>query len=124
MKRILIAAFAVAATLSGCYYDNMEELYPALIINNTCDSTITPTYSGKIAEIMNNNCVSCHNAGSGNPYVLDNYQGMAAVAASGQLVGSVYQQPGFQAMPGAGPPLDDCQKALIRKWVEAGYPNN
>jgi cytochrome c5 len=124
MKRILFAAFALAATLTGCYNDNVEELYPALIINNNCDSTITPTYSGKISEIMANNCISCHNAGSGNPYVLDNYQGLRAVAVSGQLVGSVYQQAGFQAMPASGPPLDDCQKALIRKWVEAGALNN
>ncbi|MCU0433781.1 MAG: hypothetical protein MUC87_10040 [Bacteroidia bacterium] len=124
MKKIVFVAFAAVLTFTGCYYDNMEELYPALIINNNCDSTITPTYSGQIREIINNNCVSCHNPASGNAYVLDNHQGLFAVATSGQLVGAVYQRPGFQAMPPSGAPLDDCQKALIRKWVEAGAPNN
>ncbi|MCA6364460.1 MAG: hypothetical protein IM638_15590 [Bacteroidetes bacterium] len=122
MKKILIAAFAITATFSGCYYDNMEEMYPALILNNNCDTTIAPTYSGKISEIMTNSCISCHNPGSGNPYVLDNYQGVRTVGLSGQLVGAVYQQAGFQAMPPSGPPLDECQKTLIRKWVQAGCP--
>ncbi|MFN8714727.1 MAG: hypothetical protein ACK5Z2_17900 [Bacteroidota bacterium] len=123
-KLVALALVASAAFFSGCYNDNVEELYPELIINNNCDTTITPTYSGKITEIINNNCISCHNAASGNPYILDNYQGVAAVAASGQLVGSVFQQAGFQAMPASGPPIDNCQQVLIRKWVQAGYPNN
>ncbi|MGL5890900.1 MAG: hypothetical protein ACRC3B_13490 [Bacteroidia bacterium] len=125
MKKLFALALVVsAAFLPGCYNDNVEELYPELAINNNCDTNITPTYSGKITEIITNNCISCHNSASGNPYVYETYQGLAAVAASGQLVGAVFQQPGFQAMPGAGPPLDNCQQVLIRKWVQAGYPNN
>ncbi len=125
MKKLFALALVVSSTfVAGCYNDNVEELYPELIINNNCDTTITPTYSGKITEIINNNCISCHNSGSGNAYVFDTYQGVAAVAASGQLVGSVFQLPGYQAMPGAGPPIDNCQQVLIRKWVQAGYPNN
>lgn len=123
MKKVLISAVVIIASFSGCYYDNMEELYPELIINNNCDTTIAPTYSGNVSQIIANNCLSCHATGLGNPYELDNYQGLAAVAASGQLVGAIYRQAGYQAMPPSAP-MDECQKVLIRKWVDAGHPNN
>lgn len=123
MKKIILPALVVAAFFSGCYYDNVEELYPELLLNNNCDTAIAPTYSGKVTEIIANNCLSCHGTGLGNQYVLDNYAGVAAVAASGQLVGAVKRQAGFQAMPAAAP-LENCQVVLLRKWVDAGYPNN
>jgi hypothetical protein len=90
----------------------------------TCDST-NVTFSGTINPIIQSTCVGCHSGGSVAPRGLDytTYAGVAAVAQSGQLVGAVSHKPGYQPMPQGGK-LNDCQIALIKKWVRAGAQNN
>jgi hypothetical protein len=91
--------------------------------NGTCDTT-NITYSGKVVNIIKNNCSGCHNAtlASGGINV-DNYQGLSVIAANGKLVGSIEGLQGFIAMP-QGRKLDSCSIKQIKIWVNKGYPNN
>jgi mono/diheme cytochrome c family protein len=114
-----------AALLSGCYYDKAEEVYPQLLLNNSCDTAGTISYSTHITVVLQNHCLSCHSTASPSGNVtLDTYAGVQAVAASGQFLGSVEHQAGFSQMPSNNPQLQPCQLTQIRKWVQAGAPNN
>jgi uncharacterized membrane protein len=90
-----------------------------------CDSTNT-TFTGSVQPIMQNKCIGCHStANSGNGFVsLAGYSGVAAVAATGQLVGSITHAGNYTAMPLGGPQISACDIAKIRSWVNNGYPNN
>jgi len=92
--------------------------------NTTCDSTKF-SFKDNIQPIFTKSCLGCHSGSSpqGN-IVLSNYAGVSAVASDGRLVGAVSHSPGYPQMPQGGAKLDACSITLIRKWVDAGYPNN
>jgi len=100
-------------------------------LNITCDAnaggcdTINVTYSGTVAPIMQTYCIGCHGgtAPSGG-ITLNVYEGVAAVAASGQLVGAITHSPGYTAMPFGGDMLPDCEIAQITSWVNNGAVND
>lgn len=85
-----------------------------------CDTSIY-TYSGAIAGIISNNCVSCHKTGT---VLLNSYQGVKAVADNGKLWGSINHMPGYRPMPGPQIYISDCDRTKIRKWLDMGAPNN
>lgn len=82
-----------------------------------CDSS-NVTFPDVVYPILNTYCISCHSgatpAGGLN---FTNYDDVAWVAQSGQLLGSIKHLPGYQAMPQNGPKLSTCEIALIEKWV-------
>ena len=105
--------------LSGCYYDKENELYPY----TGCGDTTNVTYSQSIAPIMVANCNICHSAG--NPsggVVTSNYDGLSIVAQNGHLWADVNWE--GDPMPKGGDKLSVCDLAKIKKWVDAGSPNN
>ncbi len=51
-------------------------------------------------------------------------EGVAAVPASGQLVGAITHSPGYTAMPFGGDMLPDCEIAQITSWVNNGAIND
>jgi hypothetical protein len=121
--RVLFACLISLAFLSGCYYDSRENLYPE--INQTCTDTINVTYSGTVATILNNRCVSCHKGSSASGNVkLDSYASVMIVVNNKKLIGSIKQDGTAIAMPQGGGKLDDCKISAISKWVDAGAPNN
>lgn len=123
MKK-LILALPLVALMSSCYYDNVDEVYPGAGLFTVCDSTATQSYTTHITPILVNFCYSCHSGNNPSDGVsLDNYAGVSQVAASGRLVGAIYHQPGYTAMPN-GLQLDSCYMKQIKKWVDAGAPNN
>lgn len=89
-----------------------------------CDST-NVTFSGTINPIIQSTCVGCHSGGAVASGGLDytTYAGVAAVAQNGRLVGAVTHKAGYQPMP-LGGKLNNCQIALIKKWVRGGALNN
>lgn len=82
-----------------------------------CDSSFV-TYPGTIVPIFEANCIGCH--GPPTPAAgidLTNYEDVATVAQNGSLMGSILYLPGYSEMPKNGPPLTDCETALIQKWI-------
>jgi hypothetical protein len=117
--------------LSACYYDSMEELYPAPIIipglNDStasgCDTAKVITYTNDIKPIFSSNCGadnSCHKGSSSNSGSdLSTYAGAQGVA--GSLVGAVTWDGSASQMPkGSTAKINDCSIAKIKKWVNTG----
>jgi mono/diheme cytochrome c family protein len=94
--------------------------------NNGCDNcdTIDFKYSTAIRPIISTKCQGCHNpASTGGNVDLSTHAGVRAVAVNGRLYGSVSWKVGYSKMP-AAMKLPDCEIAQIRKWIDAGSPNN
>ncbi len=82
--------------------------------------TTNVTYSGVVSKIINNNCVGCHNGAiAGGGINLSGYAGVAAIAASGRLVGATTAG----TMP-KGSFLDAGSIKQLQIWVKNGYLNN
>ncbi|MEI6060679.1 MAG: cytochrome c [Bacteroidota bacterium] len=119
LRILLVSAFALTFTLSGCYNDNEEDLY---IGSSTCDLS-NVTYSGTIAPIFTAYCNSCHSGASpSGDIVTDNYT--SVLAKIDRIRGCVNQLPGFSAMPQGGNKLSACELAKIDVWIAQGKPNN
>lgn len=95
--------------------------------NNSCEEcdTTAVTYSGTVADIIGSYCLGCHGGSSPSGGIgLSTYSGVAEVAASGQLEGSLNGYSGFTQMPLGSSPLPDCKIDAIVTWIENGYPDN
>lgn len=93
-----------------------------------CDSN-SFKFAANILPIMQNHCTGCHSATNPpNGVNLTTYAGVKAAAttgvAPGILVGTVQQLVGYSPMPKGSGKLSACEIAQIRKWVNAGSPNN
>jgi hypothetical protein len=89
-----------------------------------CD-TNNVTFSATVAPILAANCYSCHSTAiATSGVVLDTYNGVKKQASNGTLIGVITHAPGFPPMPDGGGKLSDCNIAKIKKWIDAGAPNN
>ncbi|TNE49103.1 MAG: hypothetical protein EP344_18400 [Bacteroidetes bacterium] len=118
-----------AALFTNCYYDNNQELHPELIFNNAnCDTTVTISFKSDIQPILNGTCGagnSCHNASSTSGINLSQYTSVQTVALNGVLWSAITWDGNAAFMPqGSAAPINDCYQARIRKWIDAGAPNN
>jgi hypothetical protein len=119
IKFLFIPAF-LALSVSACYYDNEQALYPGV----KCD-TSNVTFSGSVAPVFNAYCISCHNNVSpSNNIDLSSYPGAVAAYNTGRLVGSITWQSGYFQMPKGGSQLSSCDISKIEVWIRAGLPNN
>ena len=91
----------------------------------TCDSSQF-TYSGQIKPIMETHCLGCHTGSTdaGGFIDLSTYQGVKEQADLESLLGTINHTTGYSPMPKNSAKLSDCKIALIRKWIQAGAPNN
>jgi hypothetical protein len=55
---------------------------------------------------------------------MGNYAADRAIAVNGKLYGSVSHASGYSPMPKGGNKLNTCQLSQIKKWIDAGSPNN
>lgn len=113
MKRILLFAI-VAFSLSSCYYDSREELYPEN--PNECKTTGL-TYIADTEAIFANSCAisGCHESGGQTP-TLETY---VQVTAS---IDRIEQRALVEkSMPPAGP-LGSCDQSQLTQWIADGYP--
>lgn len=125
----ILMLFAGAIFSGGCYYDNLQELHPQLLLNTDCDTTVTMSFQTHIKPILTNSCGannSCHNTqGAGGGYVFESYAGVKSAANSGKLMSSILWDGNAQQMPKGSPTqLSDCSIAKIQKWVNAGALDN
>ncbi len=87
-------------------------------INNQCMSCDTTIFNFKdaILPIVESSCKGCHNAGSPDGEYYD--YGTFSIDTAG-----VWSSISSNSMP-KNNPLSDCQKIIIKKWMQAGAPNN
>lgn len=96
-------------------------------LNNSCNEcdTTTVTYSITITNLVQKNCISCHNAQTSNGGVrLDNYTTVKQQADNGQLIGVVNHDNGYKVMPPSGVKISACNIEQIKKWIDEGAQNN
>lgn len=121
-KQINIFLFIIitlAFLVSGCYYDNEEELYPG---STDCD-TSNVTYSQSLAPVFAANCNTCHsgNSPSGNIRT-DSYTSVKTNIS--RIRGAVNHESGYSPMPQDGGKLSDCDLTKIDTWIKQGMPEN
>lgn len=115
MKQTSLIILFISITLSGCYFDNEEELYGI----PTCDTT-NVSFTADIQPIINANCVSCHTAGGSAPGDFTTYVGIKSKVDNGSFNNRVLVQ---KNMPPSGP-LSTCEQTKIQKWIDNGALNN
>ena len=123
-----VLSLAVSVSLTSCYYDTEEELYPdsGSIV---CD-TVSVSYANDIVPIMNSKCSysGCHagaNAAAGIP--LETYAGVKEYidADKARFISSIIWDGNASTMPkGASTKMIDCNINTIKAWINSGYPNN
>src|ERR1700754_3506718 len=87
MKGIIVILSVCLTSLSSCYYDVEEDLYPS---GGSCDSSAV-TYSGTVTPILQSNgCTGCHSGGasSGN-ILLAAYANVKKMGQKGKLYGAI-----------------------------------
>jgi cytochrome c5 len=115
---ILLSGFS----LTGCYKDNEEELYPTN--GETCD-TENVSFADQVWPAINNNCVACHSgAGASAGIRMGNHAELVQAVNGGRFVGAIKHESGFSAMPQGGAKLDDCSIQQIDAWIADGMPDN
>jgi len=122
MKKIIFALCATGLTMTGCYNDKYEELYPT----GGCDLSNT-TYSATVKNIVQQSCAlgGCHDAATASSgVVLDTYAGLKAIADDGRLMQVVKHENGVTPMPQNAAQLDACTISKLQKWVDNGAQNN
>jgi hypothetical protein len=119
-----IFMFLVITTITGCYYDSEERLYPKLY--NPCDD-IEVTFSSTVTTILQP-CQSCHSnsasSDEGGGIRLEKYADVMTVVKNGKLMGSVKHDKKFIPMPDGGSKLPACEIAQLQKWIDNESPNN
>jgi hypothetical protein len=117
---LAVGMFLIAVTSTGCYYDKEEILYPQTV----CD-TASVTYSSSVVPILISNCTSCHGGNTPSAGIkLDVYADVKIQVINGRLWGAVSHAISYSPMPKNGTKMSDCNLTKIKKWIDAGAPNN
>lgn len=83
----------------------------------SCDST-NVTYAGVVYPILEAYCLSCHSGAlPAGGLDFEDFDDVAWVVESGQLLGSLKHKPDYSPMPQDAPKLSVCEIALIEKWI-------
>ncbi len=116
---IMAGVIALAISCSKSSEDTITTPAPA-----ACDTT-NMSYTGDVKPILQSNCYNCHGNGSADGGIsLDSYSGVEAVAANGDLIGTITHTSGYPPMPEGGGKLSDCDINKIKAWINRGIPNN
>lgn len=117
---IILLSLGFVLSLSSCYYDNEELLYPS----TPCDTT--STFSSRIAPMVQQECASgCHegaNPSAGVP--LTSYAEIKAIVDNGSFAGSLDGSNGYSIMPKGTSGLSPCDIAAVNRWIASGALNN
>ncbi len=114
---VIVAGFLALSTPS-CTWDNVDELSTGSV----CD-TVAMSYANDIVPILKDNCYSCHDAAnvSTSGYQMDSYAFLLDYVDNGSLVDRINDP--VNPMPNTGL-MDECSRAKIEAWVNAGALNN
>ncbi len=126
-KLINIGVVFSLLSLAGCYYDNVEDLYPEVKVTSPED-TVAVTYSGIVQPILQANCYECHDKSnasiSGSGIFLEKYNDVKSRALDGSLYGAISWAPFYTRMPFEKAKLPETEISKIKKWIEDGAPEN
>ncbi len=94
----------------------------------TCDSTQF-TFTAHVQPIIKAHCLGCHggNANDGYGIPLNTYDEIKERISGGlssELYLSITHAADVNPMPQDGNKLSDCKIAVIKRWLQAGAPNN
>ena len=118
----IIIAILLMVLFHSCYYDATDLLYPAA---GKCDTLTTVSYTKNIIPLFQQQCYGCHNGVSPSGGIaMGNYNADKAIAVNGKLYGSISYASGYSPMPKGMAKMSSCQLQLIKKWIDAGSPNN
>ncbi len=101
--------------------------------NNSCSGCDTTLYAfaANVAPLIKYYCSGCHPApGSSSVPNLSTYAAITTELQNnpGRLIGSIEWTAPYNTsttkMPQGGNQLSECERTVIRKWIEAGAPNN
>jgi len=120
LSKVLVIGFAI--TLSSCYYDNEETLYPG---SANCTVPATSTFSGNVLPLLNSRCNSCHGGTSPSAgIILTSYTEVMKYVNNGSLMGSINHTSGYSAMPKNSGKMSACEIGTIQSWIDSGALNN
>lgn len=85
-----------------------------------CDTT-NITFSTTINPIIETYCKGCH---TNTAPALLSYTDIKGQADNGKLICTTFHQDGCVAMPQGSSQLPYCKLRQLKKWVDAGAPNN
>lgn len=117
----MLAILTIVGSMTGCYYDNEEELYP--FAGNQCDTLLPLSYNGIIQPIMQQNCAisGCHTGVNPTGGLrLDTYTQVSEIALNGDMSSRVIVN---RDMPPSGP-LSACDISALQAWIDLGAPEN
>jgi len=126
MKYIFFPVLVICVILlvPGCYYDSEEYLYPQL--GNQCDTT-NVTFGLSVKPLLESYCYGCHSNSTsslGGNIRLEDYADVKTRADNGSLLGSISYSAGFSPMPMGAAKLENCNIAIVQKWIDTGTLNN
>jgi hypothetical protein len=120
MKKTLLIFFVFSLICFSCYYDSEEALFPVVDTLKTACDTTNITYTGNIANIINNYCLNCHNI---QVPVLTSFE--TVVTYSDRIYGDIAHKSGFDPMPKSpAPMLDSCTIKQFGRWIKEGKPKS
>jgi hypothetical protein len=115
--------FILGLSISGCYYDSEEALFPAL--PGSCDTTDV-SYAEDIVPILSSRCYMCHSnlsgASLGSNIFLEDHADVTGNATA--LLGSIKHEASYSPMPKGGGKLSDCSILKTEAWIDQGMPDN
>jgi hypothetical protein len=116
--KLTVIALLTTLFLLSCANNNELDLYGVV----PCDIKDV-TWNSKISEIMQANCVMCHNEEIHyNGVRHDNYASEMIVVNDGRLRGVVNHLDGYVKMPKDRGKLPACELQLINIWLDNGAP--
>lgn len=119
-KKYLIIISLALSSLSSCYYDNEEYLYP----NVTACDTSAVSYSQSIVPILQTNCLGCHSGLTPSGGVnLETHANVMIRVNNGSLLNAVKYNNLNTPMPPSGK-MSDCNINKIAAWINQGAANN
>ncbi|MFM7015226.1 MAG: hypothetical protein ACKOX3_02755 [Bacteroidota bacterium] len=134
-KNILFTLMLGIIALSGCYYDNVEELHPYNTDKACGDTSLTTlTYNANVRWIIEGSCgttgaqgSNCHGASSSQSFSLASYSDLKNCVNSPvkTLLLDIKQTPDANSpMPKGGGKLTDCQIKVVENWINQGMLEN
>jgi len=111
----------ICLMMTGCYYDNEEELYP-----DTSCPDMGLSFSADVQPIIQQNCINgCHsNVALQGSVSLEGYDKVILSVNNGKLLSSIKHDGNASNMPKNGNKLAACLIQQIEIWIAEGAQNN
>lgn len=110
---------SVVFAVSGCFYDNKEELFQ---LDDDC-VTENLSYEFDIEPIISSRCYQCHDNSTGfGGYVIEGFTNLKPHVDI--VLNSIKHTNGASPMPKGEPMIPDCEIQKIEAWINDGALDN